>query len=202
MELSNFAVICMLLLAAVFQLSMGQEWGIAYGKRASQVVYYNHLNNHYINKNNQNSGLVLLKRSSFSPKTFRAVCKNNFLSKVNTVLFVYKILDRIKHTQMYRSFKIFWSCLVLVNIKRFQNWLSIVYSSTTPPSPAPPNGVSQGADPLGRRIIFSPFFHFSSLILTVLIKNYRVNKAVTNYCAMRRRFLSGKKELLNQSDFI
>ncbi|CAH3037914.1 unnamed protein product [Porites lobata] len=36
MELSNFAVICMLLLAAVFQLSMGQEWGIAYGKRASQ----------------------------------------------------------------------------------------------------------------------------------------------------------------------
>ena len=138
MELSNFAVICMLLLAAVFQLSMGQEWGIAYGKRASQVVYYNHLNNHYIKKNNQNSGLVLLKRSSFSPKKFRAVCKNNFLSKVNTVLFVYKILDRIKHTQMYRSFKIFWSCLVLVNIKRFQNWLSIVYSSTTPPSPAPP----------------------------------------------------------------
>ena len=50
MELSNFAVICMLLLAAVFQLSMGQEWGIAYGKRASQVVYYNHLNNHYMKK--------------------------------------------------------------------------------------------------------------------------------------------------------
>lgn len=135
MELSNFAVICMLLLAAVFQLSMGQEWGIAYGKRASQVVYYNHLNNHYMKKNNQNSGAVLLKRSSFSPKKFRAVCKNNFLSKVNTVLFVYKILDRIKHTQMYRSFKIFWSCLVLVNIKRFQNWLSIVYSS---PPPLPP----------------------------------------------------------------
>lgn len=197
MELSNFAVICMLLLAAVFQLSMGQEWGIAYGKRASQVVYYNHLNNHYIKKNNQNSGLVLLKRSSFSPKKFRAVCKNNFLSKVNTVLFVYKILDRIKHTQMYRSFKIFWSCLVLVNIKRFQNWLSIVYGSSPPP-----NGVSQGADPLGRRIIFSPFFHFSSLILTVLIKNYRVNKAVTNYCAMRHRFLSGNKEVLNQSNFI
>ena len=159
MELSNFAVICMLLLAAVFQLSMGQEWGIAYGKRASQVVYYNPLNNHYIKKNNQNSGLVLLKRSSFSPKKFRAVCKNNFLSKVNTVLFVYKILDRIKHTQMYRSFKIFWSCLVLVNIKRFQNWLSIVYGS----SPPPPQRRLSGSGPTG-----SPYYIFSIFSLFII----------------------------------
>lgn len=160
MELSNFAVICMLLLAAVFQLSMGQEWGIAYGKRVSQVVYYNHLNNHYIKKNNQNSGLVLLKRSSFSPKKFRAVCKNNFLSKVNTVLFVYKILDRIKHTQMYRSFKIFWSCLVLVNIKRFQNWLSIVYSSPPPP---PFQRRLSGSGPTG-----SPYYIFSIFSLFII----------------------------------
>lgn len=160
MELSNFAVICMLLLAAVFQLSMGQEWGIAYGKRASQVVYYNHLNNHYIKKNNQNSGVVLLKRSSFSPKKFRAVCKNNFLSKVNTVLFVYKILDRIKHTQMYRSFKIFWSCLVLVSIKLFQNWLSIVYSSPPPP---PCQRRLSGSGPTG-----SPYYIFSIFSLFII----------------------------------
>lgn len=69
MELSNFAVICMLLLAAVFQLSaMGQEWGIAYGKRASQVVY-NHLkNNPFIKKKQSNHWACFVKEVFFQPK--------------------------------------------------------------------------------------------------------------------------------------